>query len=103
MGDKIALTVETYTRETKEVEGEIYYVEETENWYSIVATYTAPDALDKKPMFRQVIKAYKEGYDPNASEKSGCGSSIGVYIGGVLIVGAIATALAGLKRKKASR
>lgn len=103
VGDKIALTVETYTRETKEVEGEIYYVEETENWYSIVATYTAPDALDKKPMFTQVIKAYKEGYDPNASEKSGCGSSIGVNIGGVLIVGAIATALAGLKRKKASR
>lgn len=59
VGDKITLTLEMYTDKTEEVEGEIYCLEEYDNYYAVIARYKQKEGY-AYPMYTKIIKIYKE-------------------------------------------
>ena len=93
-GDAITLGVETYAGKKKNVQGEIFYVEDMGEYYALIGTYTDIYSVDPKPMFTQVLKAYK-------ANKSGCAGVISSVCNGLpIILICLGTGLCG-RRKQA--
>ncbi|MGN1053504.1 MAG: glycerophosphodiester phosphodiesterase [Candidatus Scatosoma sp.] len=93
-GDAITLGVETYAGKKKNVQGEIFYVEDMGEYYALIGTYTDIYSVDPKPMFTQVLKAYK-------ANKSGCAGVISSVCNGLpIILICLGTVLCG-RRKQA--
>lgn len=93
-GDAITLEIETYAGKKKKVQGEIFYAEDMGEYYALIGTYTDTYSIDPKPMFTQVIKAYK-------SKKSGCAGEISSFCNGLpIFLICVGTVLCG-RRKQA--
>lgn len=95
-GDSITLTLTTYAGEQTEVEGEVYYVEDMGKYYAIVATYTYDGGVnpeENKPIFTQVIKAYKQNNSCNS----------GLNVSGVVLIAAAAVAVIIVIKKKKTK
>lgn len=93
-GDAITLEVETYAGKKKNVQGKIFYVEDMGEYYALIGTYTDIYSVDPKPMFTQVLKAYK-------ANKSGCAGVISSVCNGLpIILICLGTGLCG-RRKQA--